>query len=86
MPEATAFIAGLRGALTACAGAALHCRMGIGRSSLMAASILVADGLTVSDAFGRIQRARGVAVPDTEAQVQWVEQYASVSHFTTDAS
>jgi protein-tyrosine phosphatase len=52
---------------------ALHCRMGIGRSSLIAASVLTALGLSSSEAFARISTARGRPVPDTNEQRQWVE-------------
>ena len=58
---------------------AIHCRQGIGRSSMMAAALLVTQGdpfrkVTTSAAFERIQRARGVSVPDTDAQSKWVAQ------------
>lgn len=55
---------------------AIHCRMGIGRASVMAASVLVARGESVAEAFARISQARGLAVPDTPAQVAWVEAVA----------
>ncbi|WEJ98189.1 MAG: dual specificity protein phosphatase family protein [Candidatus Sphingomonas phytovorans] len=50
----------------------LHCRAGIGRSSLMAASLLALEGMDADRAFALIKSARGVAVPDTEDQRQWV--------------
>ncbi|HET9222221.1 MAG TPA: hypothetical protein VFO07_06945, partial [Roseiflexaceae bacterium] len=53
---------------------ALHCRMGIGRSSLIAASILATVGMTTSEAFALISTARGRPVPDTDEQRQWVER------------
>ena len=56
---------------------AFHCRAGIGRSSLMAASLLTFDGLDADEAFTLIQSARGVAVPDTEAQRLWVTDFGS---------
>jgi protein-tyrosine phosphatase len=55
---------------------AVHCRMGIGRSALVAAAALVAFGNTPQDAFARIEAARGRPVPDTLAQRQWVEDFA----------
>lgn len=51
---------------------AVHCRAGIGRSSLMAAAILVHLTRDPSVAFASIAKARGVAVPDTDAQRDWV--------------
>ena len=51
---------------------AVHCRMGIGRSSSMIACILVAQGLDVGEAFRRISVARGHKVPDNPEQFDWV--------------
>jgi len=56
---------------------AVHCRAGIGRSSLIVASTLVRNGVSVDSAFKAIQEARGCSVPDTPEQRQWVENYAS---------
>ena len=55
----------------------VHCRAGIGRSSLIVASALIRDGLSVDSAFHAIQDARGCSVPDTAEQRQWVERYSS---------
>jgi len=51
----------------------IHCRMGIGRSSLIAAILLVKSGYSVADAFDAISQARGVEVPDTGDQITWVK-------------
>jgi protein-tyrosine phosphatase len=56
---------------------AVHCRAGIGRSALVAACVLVRNGYDVSRAFDTIANARGVAVPDTEAQRDWVSAFLS---------
>lgn len=53
----------------------VHCRQGIGRSSLMAASILVGAGQAPDAALAAIQAARGRPVPDTEEQAAWVRAY-----------
>jgi protein-tyrosine phosphatase len=55
---------------------AIHCRQGVGRSALLAASILVVGGLEVDDAFDRIRTARGCPVPDTPEQREWVAHFA----------
>ena len=47
---------------------AIHCRAGIGRSSLMAASVLKLSGISVDQAFQMIESARGCMVPDTSQQ------------------
>ncbi|WP_238008399.1 tyrosine protein phosphatase [Dactylosporangium sp. AC04546] len=48
-----------------------HCRIGIGRASLLAAGILTLCGVPPEEAWARIERARGLAVPDTAAQRAW---------------
>lgn len=55
---------------------AVHCRAGIGRSSLLAAGVMACAGLDVSEAFARIAQARGVPVPDTDGQRAWVLSFA----------
>ncbi|MFD8597852.1 tyrosine protein phosphatase [Kitasatospora sp. NPDC059646] len=48
-----------------------HCRAGIGRSSLLAAAVLILDGVDGDSAWDRIARARGLPVPDTAEQRAW---------------
>ncbi|GBC62603.1 hypothetical protein DENIS_3575 [Desulfonema ishimotonii] len=55
---------------------AIHCRQGIGRSGLIAASVLVNQSISVSEAFRRIEAARGCTVPDTAEQKEWVSSFA----------
>ncbi|MBB6254769.1 protein-tyrosine phosphatase family protein [Nitrospirillum iridis] len=55
---------------------AVHCRAGIGRSSLVGACVMVCAGLEAPTAFDRIAQARGVPVPDTEEQRAWVRSFA----------
>jgi protein-tyrosine phosphatase len=58
-----------------CAGgrhAVVHCRAGIGRSGLVSAAVLLHCGFGVDDALLAISKARGVTVPDTAEQVQWL--------------
>lgn len=62
----------LEAALTSGKGVGLHCRQGIGRSSLVAASVLIASGENSTEAFERITTARGRPVPDTVEQKEWV--------------
>jgi protein-tyrosine phosphatase len=50
-----------------------HCFAGIGRSSLLLAALLRREGLATDDAFRRITQARRALVPDTPAQLHWVE-------------
>jgi protein-tyrosine phosphatase len=50
----------------------VHCRQGIGRSALIAASLLVLSGAPAEKAFQQISDARGRDVPETPEQRQWV--------------
>lgn len=54
----------------------VHCRQGIGRSSLVAACVLVTSGESPQTAFEHIERARGRSVPDTAEQKDWVISFA----------
>jgi len=58
----------------------IHCRGCIGRSSMLAAMILVLDGVVPADAWSRIETARGIPVPDTAEQRRWVDLLAERSH------
>jgi len=51
---------------------AIHCRMGIGRSSLVAGGVLVLLGINPDVALLRLATARGLPIPDTREQRQWV--------------
>jgi protein-tyrosine phosphatase len=52
---------------------AIHCRMGIGRSSIIAAAILLNYGTTTKDIIEHISSVRGLQVPDTDEQIQWLK-------------
>lgn len=56
----------------ACRHVAIHCRASIGRSSLLAASVLIRLGWDGNAAFDAVQIARGCVVPDTFEQRSWV--------------
>ncbi len=55
---------------------AIHCRAGIGRSSLTAIAILAFLGLPTAEGFELAASARGFSVPDTPEQAAWVERFA----------
>jgi protein-tyrosine phosphatase len=50
----------------------IHCRAGIGRTGVVAAGILLHCGFEAEEAFNLISKKRGVQVPDTEEQRNWV--------------
>lgn len=55
---------------------AVHCRAGIGRSSVLTACLLVRFGASPLEAFRNIENARRCRVPDTEEQIDFVKRFA----------
>lgn len=51
----------------------IHCRAGIGRAGMVTACLLKRLGFL--EVWEMLELARGVAVPDTDEQKQWVEQF-----------
>ena len=57
----------------------VHCRAGIGRSGLFAAGVLLHTGMNPEEAFTYVSRMRGIRVPETPQQHQWlVANYAAI--------
>jgi protein-tyrosine phosphatase len=54
----------------------VHCRQGIGRTGLVAACLLIRSGMSPGAALEIISTARGMAVPETSEQRDWIERYA----------
>jgi protein-tyrosine phosphatase len=54
----------------------IHCRQGIGRSALVAACVLVLSGDSAEASLLRVGSARGLQVPDTSEQREWVDNFA----------
>lgn len=77
MNEAMSIIYGLARYMTERKHIAIHCRMGIGRSAMIAAATLVALGEATERAFTLVQEARGYEVPDTSEQREWVERFSA---------
>ncbi len=59
---------------------AVHCFAGIGRTGLLSAAILMREGLQVDQALLKLSRARGVRMPETRAQIQWLHRYHQEFH------
>ena len=50
----------------------IHCRMGIGRASILAAAILMKFEFNSTDVFDIISKYRKLKVPDTDEQRNWL--------------
>jgi protein-tyrosine phosphatase len=59
---------------------AIHCRAGIGRSSIIAACALICSGLGAEQALAMIAASRGLTVPDTDEQRDWVVAFGKAHH------
>ncbi len=51
----------------------VHCRMGIGRTSMVAAAVLICRGYSAENVFAFISKKRTLTVPDTEDQINWIK-------------
>jgi protein-tyrosine phosphatase len=65
-------LASLKGLLAADKAVVVHCRQGIGRAALVAVCLLVWSGHDVEAAIRLVGAARGVPVPETPEQREWV--------------
>ncbi len=74
LPDTVTVLGDLRNALQAGKNVAIHCRQGIGRSALIAGGILVAAGVEPHTALEMVGSARGLTVPETPEQRDWVER------------
>jgi protein-tyrosine phosphatase len=75
MAAAQKFVQQLMNLLSEGKSLVIHCRQGIGRSSMIAACALVKNGDSVAHAFETIELARGCQVPDTQEQRDWVGRF-----------
>jgi protein-tyrosine phosphatase len=50
----------------------VHCRQGIGRTGLVAASLLIREGEKPQSAIQEVTRARGLRIPETAEQEDWI--------------
>jgi protein-tyrosine phosphatase len=75
--QAATFVGELAAEVRAGETIAIHCRMGIGRSAVIAAAVLSSLGVPPEEALDRLATARGVPVPDTDDQRRWVLAFES---------
>jgi protein-tyrosine phosphatase len=50
----------------------VHCRQGIGRSGLIAIGALMSSGFATEEAIRAVSLARGLPIPETPAQHEWL--------------
>lgn len=55
---------------------AIHCYAGIGRTGLVAASMLIKQGFQVDEALIELSKVRGIRVPETLPQITWLHRHA----------
>jgi protein-tyrosine phosphatase len=72
--QVIALVKNLAGKIDSGSSIVIHCRMGIGRSSIIAAAVLLRNGFRAKDLLQEISRVRGLAVPDTNEQVDWLSK------------
>lgn len=56
---------------------AVHCRQSVGRSGLLAVAVLLWSGVDLEAALRMVGEARGLEVPETAAQLEWLRRFAS---------
>ncbi len=54
----------------------VHCRQGVGRSGLVAVCLLMKNGMSPGASLEKVTAARGVEVPETKEQREWIDHYA----------
>lgn len=67
-----ALITDLRDQVRAGRSIGAHCRGCIGRATLLLASVMIALGWNPEEAVAKIEQARGLQVPDTAEQLEWI--------------
>lgn len=53
----------------------IHCRQSIGRSGMMAACLLVMAGSDSQEALESVSNSRGLPIPETREQSEWVSEF-----------
>ena len=76
--ELAAIIESLNAELSSGKRVVVHCRQGVGRSGLVAACLLISKGSDPKSAVQKVSAARGVSVPETQEQREWIDHYAAI--------
>ena len=62
---------------------AIHCRQSIGRSGLIATSLLATSGIELEHAIQAVSTARGLTIPETPEQLRWLRRLPIKNMVTT---
>lgn len=65
----------LKNSLLAGKNIGIHCRQSIGRAPLLAAILMTLFGIEPNEAFRQLSIIRGVKVPETAEQMDWVKRF-----------
>ena len=76
--ELTAILEELDTELSSGKNVVVHCRQGVGRTGLVAACLLVTKGISPGAAIISVASARGIPIPETAEQHNWIDHYAAV--------
>lgn len=70
--KAQNFIAGVFNEVMSGLNVVVHCRMGIGRSSIIASAVIQLAGKKTDEIISKVIKLRGLKVPDTDEQLKWL--------------
>jgi protein-tyrosine phosphatase len=76
--ELTAVLDSINAKLSSGKNVVIHCRQGVGRSGLVAACLFTKKGLSTRSAVQTVTSARGVPIPETPEQRNWIDHYAAI--------
>ncbi len=76
-PAAVSLISDIAGILEQGQNVAVHCRQSIGRAGLIAAGVLISVGATPDQAIETVSVARGLPIPETSEQREWLRRLHS---------
>jgi protein-tyrosine phosphatase len=68
------FIGQLKEKISAGNSMVIHCRMGIGRATIIAGCLLLKSGYKTEELIVHISKIRGLRVPDTDEQITWLKK------------
>ncbi|MBL4659849.1 MAG: dual specificity protein phosphatase family protein [Alcanivoracaceae bacterium] len=57
---------------------AIHCYAGIGRTGMVASSVLIKLGMQVDHALIQLSQCRGMKVPETIGQISWLHHHSQL--------